>query len=97
MNAIAPKLSEIDQELELINEFKLRPAGTIRITAAEHVVNTILWPKVPELLLEYPEINVEISVNYGLVNIVSERFDVGIRLGESLDQDMISVPISPQL
>jgi DNA-binding transcriptional LysR family regulator len=97
MNAIAPKLSEIDQELELINEFKLRPAGTIRITAAGHAVDTILWPKVRELLLTYPDINVEISVNYGLVDIVSERFDAGIRLGESLDQDMIAIPISPRL
>lgn len=97
MNTIAPKLLEIDQELELINEFKERPAGTIRITAAEHAVNTILWPKVRELLLEYPDINVEISVNYGLVDIVSERFDAGIRLGESLDQNMIAVPISPCL
>lgn len=97
MNSIAPKLSEIDQELELINEFKLRPAGTIRITAAEHAVNTILWPKVRDLLLEYPDINVEISVNYGFVDIVSERFDAGIRLGESLDQNMIAVPISPQM
>lgn len=97
LNSIAPKLSEIDRELELINEFKLRPAGTIRITAAEHAVNTILWPKVRELLLKYPDINVEISVNYGLVDIVSERFDAGIRLGESLDQDMIAIPISPQM
>ncbi len=97
MQSVAPKLSEIDHELELINEFKVRPAGTIRITAAEHAVNTILWPKVRELLLEYPDINVEINVNYGLVDIVSERFDAGIRLGESLDQDMIAVPISPQL
>ena len=97
LQSIAPKLEEIDRELEFINEFKLRPAGTIRITAAEHAVNTILWPKVRELLLEYPDISVEISVNYGFVDIVAERFDAGIRLGESLDQDMIAVPISPSL
>lgn len=97
MNSIAPKLSEIDHELEMINEFKLQPGGTIRITAAEHAVNTILWPKVRQLLLQYPDINVEISVNYGLVDIVSERFDAGIRLGESLEQDMIAIPISPKM
>ncbi|MFV0486424.1 MAG: LysR substrate-binding domain-containing protein [Vibrio fluvialis] len=97
MNSVAPKLAEIDQELEFINEFKLRPAGAIRITAAEHAANTILWPKVRELLLQYPDINVEISVDYGLIDIVSERFDAGIRLGESLRQDMIPVPISPQI
>ena len=95
--SIAPKFEEIDHELELINEFKVRPAGTIRITAAEHAVKTILWPKVRDLLLNYPDINVEINVNYGLVDIVSERFDAGVRLGESLDQDMIAIPISPQM
>lgn len=55
--SIAPKFEAIDHELELINEFKVRPAGTIRITSAEHAVNTILWPKVRELLLSYPEIS----------------------------------------
>lgn len=97
LQSIAPKFEEIDHELELINEFKQRPGGTIRITAAEHAVNTILWPKVRDLLLEYPDINVEISVNYGFVDIVSERFDAGIRLGESLHQDMIAMPISAPL
>lgn len=95
--SIAPKFEEIDYELELINEFKVRPAGTIRLTAAEHAANTILWPKVRELLLKYPDVNIEISVNYGLVDIVSERFDAGVRLGESLDQDMIAIPISPKM
>ncbi|MDW6005164.1 LysR family transcriptional regulator [Vibrio mangrovi] len=97
LQSIAPKLEDIDRELELINEFKLRPAGTIRITAAEHAANTFLWPKVRQLLLEYPDISVEISVNYGFVDIVAERFDAGIRLGENLDKDMIAVPISPPL
>lgn len=95
--SIAPKFEDIDQELELINEFKSRPAGTIRITAAEHAVKTVLWPKTRELLVKYPDINIEISVNYGFVDIVSERFDAGIRLGESLDQDMIAVPVSPPM
>jgi len=97
LKSIAPKFQDIDHELELINAFKTRPAGTIKITAAEHAVNTILWPKVRKLLLEYPDINIEISVNYGLVDIVAERFDAGIRLGESLDQDMIAIPVSPKI
>lgn len=97
LQSIAPKLEEIDHELEMINEFKERPGGTIRITAAEHAMMTILWPKIRPLLKKYPELNVEISLNYGFVDIVAERFDAGIRLGESLDQDMIALPISPRL
>ena len=97
LESVAPNLEAIDHQLEMINEFKDHPAGTLRITAAEHAVNTLLWPKAQALLAKYPDINLEISVNYGFVDIVAERFDAGIRLGESLDQDMIAVPISPPM
>lgn len=97
LQSVGPKLADIDRELEMVNEFKLRPAGTIRITAAEHALKTILWPKIKQLLKEYPDITVEISMNYGFVDIVAERFDAGVRLGESLEQDMIAIPISPRL
>ncbi len=97
LQSIGPKLEEIDHELEMINEFKERLGGTIRITAAEHAMTTILWPKIRLLLKKYPDLNVEISLNYGFVDIVAERFDAGVRLGESLDQDMIALPISPQM
>ena len=97
LESIAPRLAEIDYHLEMINEFKSRPAGTLRITAAEHAMYAYLWPKVKALLLDYPDINIEISLNNSFVDIVAERFDAGVRLGESLDQDMIAVPISPPL
>lgn len=97
LQSIGPKLEEIDHELEMINEFKERLGGTIRITAAEHAMTTILWPKIRLLLKKYPDLNVEINLNYGFVDIVAERFDAGVRLGESLDQDMIALPISPQM
>ena len=97
LESIAPRLAEIDYHLEMVNEFKSRPAGTLRITAAEHAVYAYLWPKVKALLLDYPDINIEISLNNSFVDIVAERFDAGVRLGESLDQDMIAVPISPPL
>lgn len=97
LQSVGPKLADIDRELEMVNEFKLRPAGTIRITAAEHALKTILWPKIKQVLKEYPDITVEISMNYGFVDIVAERFDAGVRLGESLEQDMIAIPISPRL
>ena len=97
LESIAPRLAEIDYHLEMVNEFKSRPAGTLRITAAEHAMYSYLWPKVKALLLDYPDINIEISLNNSFVDIVAERFDAGVRLGESLDQDMIAVPISPPL
>lgn len=65
LQSIAPKLEEIDHELEMINEFKELPGGTIRITAAEHAMMTILWPKIRPLLKQYPDLNIEISLNYG--------------------------------
>lgn len=94
LHSVGPKLREIDLELELVNDFKDKPAGTVRITAAEHAINHIVWPKLRPLLFEFPDINLELNVNYGLVDIVADRFDAGIRLGENLDQDMIVVPIS---
>ena len=97
LESIAPRLAEIDYHLEMVNEFKSRPAGTLRITAGEHAMYAYLWPKVKALLLDYPDINIEISLNNSFVDIVAERFDAGVRLGESLDQDMIAVPISPPL
>ncbi|TDR15009.1 LysR family transcriptional regulator [Marinomonas communis] len=97
LESIAPRLAEIDYHLEMVNEFKSRPAGTLRITAAEHAMYAYLWPKVKALLLDYPDINIEISLNNSFVDIVADRFDAGVRLGESLDQDMIAVPISPPL
>lgn len=97
LEGIAPRLAEIDQHLEMVNEFKSKLAGTLRITAAEHAMYSFLWPRVKNLLRDYPDLNIEISLNYGFVDIVAERFDAGIRLGESLDQDMIAVPISPPL
>lgn len=94
LHSIGPKLRSIDLDLELVNNFKDKPAGTVRISAAEHAINHLVWPKLRPLLFEYPDINIELNVNYGFVDIVAERFDVGIRLGENLDQDMIAIPIS---
>jgi DNA-binding transcriptional LysR family regulator len=97
LSSLGPRFDEIDLELENINDFRDKPAGKLRITAAEHAIETLLWPKVKTLLKAYPDIQVEISMNYGFVDIVAERFDAGVRLGESLDQDMIAVPISGPL
>lgn len=95
LERVAPRLAEIEDELTAITELKDKPAGTIRITAAEHAANTVLWPKLEKFLPEYPDIKVEVTIDYGLRDIVSDRFDAGIRLGEQVDKDMIAVRIGP--
>lgn len=97
LGAIGPHFDGIEAELAALSALRDRPAGTIRITTGEHAAATILWPAVSRLLSEYPEINVEISVNAGFVDIVAERFDAGIRLGETIAQDMVAVRIGPDM
>lgn len=90
-----PRLDEVEAELAAITELRDKPAGTIRITTSDHAANTILIPKLTPLLRDYPDIKVEICVDYGLTDIVAERYDAGVRLGEQLAKDMIAVPIGP--
>jgi DNA-binding transcriptional LysR family regulator len=97
LRTAAPRFEEIAAELTNLGELRDKPAGTIRITTGEHAANTILWPALEKLLPKYPDINVEVITDYGLTDIVTERFDAGIRLGESLEKDMIAVPVSPDL
>ncbi len=97
MAAIAPRLHDIESELALVKELREKPAGTIRITAGEHSAVSILEPALEKLLLEYPDIKVEIIVDNGLTDIVAERFDAGVRLGEQVAKDMIAVRISPDI
>lgn len=94
---VAPRFEEIDAELAALTELRDKPAGTIRITTAEHAANTVLWPKLVELLPNYPDIRVEISVDYGLTDIVAQRYDAGVRLGDDVAKDMIAVRIGPDL
>lgn len=93
---IAPRFEEIDSELAALSEFRDRPAGTIRITAAEHGAN-ILWPKLAAFLPQYPEIKLELNVNYGMIDIVEQQYDMGLRLGNQVAKDMIAVRIAPDL
>jgi DNA-binding transcriptional LysR family regulator len=94
---IGPHFDGIEAELAALRELRDRPAGTIRITTSIHPAKTILWPALAKLLPAYPEIDVEISVDAGLVDIVANRFDAGIRLGETIAQDMIAIRIGPDL
>jgi DNA-binding transcriptional LysR family regulator len=94
---IGPRFEEIETELAALSELRDKPAGTIRITAGEHSANQILWPVLARLLPDYPDIKVEIIVDYGLTDIVAERCDAGIRLGEQVAKDMIAVRIGPDM
>ena len=97
LNAIGHRFDEIDAELDALSELRDKPAGTVRITCGEHVLRTIILPKLRSLLLEYPDIQIEFDINYGLRDIVADRFDAGVRLGDTIDKDMIATPISPPL
>ncbi len=97
LNTVGPRLEEIAAELAALSEFRDKPAGTIRITAGDHAINSILWPKLAKFLPDYPDIKVEIIVDYGLVDIVAQRYDAGVRLGEQIAKDMIAVRIGPDV
>jgi DNA-binding transcriptional LysR family regulator len=97
LRTVGPRLDEIESELTALSELREKPAGTIRITAGEHAADAILWPAIAELLPAYPDIKVEIIVDYGLTDIVAERYDAGVRLGEQVARDMIAVRIGPDM
>jgi DNA-binding transcriptional LysR family regulator len=97
LHTVGPRLDEIDAELAALSDLREKPAGTIRITAAEYPVATILWPKLAKFLRRYPDIKVEIAVESGLTDIVAQRFDAGVRAGEQVAKDMIAVRIGPDM
>lgn len=97
LQAIGHRFDEIEAELDMLTEMRDKPAGTVRITCGDHVVRTTLLPKIAPLLQEFPDIKVEFDVSYGFRDIVADRFDAGVRLGDTIDKDMIAVPIGPKL
>lgn len=97
LRTLRPALDEIGAELASLSELREKPAGTIRITTGDHAAETILWPALERLLPDYPDIKVELSFDQGLTDIVAERFDAGVRLGEQVAKDMIAVRISPDM
>ena len=97
LQSIGPRLEEIEAELSAVRELREKPAGIIRITATENAADTVLLPKLARVLPAYPDIKVEIVVDYGLSNIVAEGYDAGVRSGEQVAKDMIAVRIGPDL
>jgi len=97
LQTAGPRFDEIDAELAAIKELREKPAGTIRITATEYAADAILLPKLAKLLRVYPDIKVEIIIDYGLTDIVAQRYDAGVRSGEQVAKDMIAVRIAPDM
>ncbi|SFC66832.1 LysR family transcriptional regulator [Pragia fontium] len=97
VNSLEPRFADIESELNALTEMRDRPAGNIRITAGEHAVDSALWPVLKTFLADYPDINVEITVDNALTDIVSGRFDAGIRFGEQVAKDMVAVRIGPDI
>ncbi len=95
LRSIVPHFGGIQSEFSALMASQSRPSGTVRITLSDHALDWIVWPKLKPVLTAYPEINLELTIDNGLTDIVEERFDAGVRLGESLDKDMIAVRISP--
>jgi DNA-binding transcriptional LysR family regulator len=97
LHRVGPRLEQIEAELAALSELRAKPAGTIRITATDYAADAVIWPKLVKFLPEYPEIKVEIVVDYGLTDIVAGRYDAGVRLGEQVAKDMIAVRIGPDM
>ena len=97
LTTIGPLLDEIEAELAALSELRDKPAGTIRITTGEHAAHAVLWPALERLLPDYPDIKVELDIDNGLTDIVAERYDAGVRLGEQVAKDMVAVRIGPDM
>jgi DNA-binding transcriptional LysR family regulator len=97
LGSVGPRFDEIEAELAALSELREKPAGNIRITTGEHAAETILWPALAKLLADYPDVRVELTIDNGLTDIVAERYDAGVRLGEQVAKDMVAVRIGPDM
>ena len=95
LRTLRPAFEQIDSEIDSLTALREKPAGSIRITTAEHAAETVLLPALERFLPEFPDIHVEVTLDYGLTDVVAERFDAGIRLGEQVAKDMVAVRIGP--
>ena len=94
---LEPRIADLEQELDSLIQLNGIASGNIRLTSGEHAARSLVWPKLKPFLREYPEIHVELMVDNGFVDIVEGRFDAGIRLGESVNKDMVAVRIGPDI
>ncbi len=97
LQTVGPRLEEIEVEIAAVSDLGDKPAGTIRITATDSVVDSVLWPRIAPLLPQYPDLQVEISADYRMVDIAAERYDIGVRFGDQVEKDMIAVRLTPDV
>jgi DNA-binding transcriptional LysR family regulator len=93
--SLEPRFQEIEQELVAVTELGEKPSGTVRLTAVDHAIDTVIWPKLSKVLKDHPNIDVQVITDYGLTDIVADRFDAGVRLGETVADGMIAMRIAP--
>jgi DNA-binding transcriptional LysR family regulator len=94
---VAPRLAEVEAEIAAVSDLGDKPIGTIRITAIDHVVDTILWPRLAPILPQYPDLHLEIHADYRLVDIAADRYDIGVRYGDQVDEDMVAVRLTEDI
>jgi DNA-binding transcriptional LysR family regulator len=97
MQTVAPRLEEIEAEIAAVSDLGEKASGTIRITAIDHVVDTVLWPRLAKVLSKYPDVRVEFNTEYRLMDIAAERFDIGVRYGDQVQKDMVAVRLTPDV
>jgi DNA-binding transcriptional LysR family regulator len=93
--SLAPRMAEIEADIAALTAYRDKPSGTVRITVSDHALETLVWPRLRPILVDYPDIRLELSRDNGLRNIVEDGFDAGVRLGESVEKDMVAVRIGP--
>lgn len=94
---VAPRLEEVNAEISAVSDLNGKPVGTVRITAIDHIIDTLLWPRLAPVLPNYPDLNIEIHSDYKLIDIAADRYDIGIRYGDQVEEDMIAVRLTPDI
>jgi DNA-binding transcriptional LysR family regulator len=94
---VAPRLEEIEAEIAAISDMSEKPAGTVRITAIDNVIEKILWPRLAPILPKYPDLHVEFNADYRMLDIAADRYDIGVRYGDQVEKDMIAVRLTPDV
>jgi DNA-binding transcriptional LysR family regulator len=97
VDRVGPRLQEVEAEIAAVSEMGDKPSGTIRITAIDRVINDVIWPRLAPILEQYPDVRVETNVDYRLLDIAAERFDIGVRYGDQVQKDMVAVRLTPDV
>ena len=95
LQSVGPRLAEVEAELTAVGEFAVKPKGTVRITSTDYATDTAIWPRLSRVLPDYPDLRIEITIDYGLTDVVAQRYDLGVRNGDQIAKDMVAVRIGP--